>query len=973
MARKSIFLIFLVAGFILSAGVPVSGNKLLPAASSSHLSGNLPGDPCGSLRWADSVYAEMSRQERIGGLFWIDVPFTGKIPEVIEIAGTVQKYQPGGIIIREQGQRSGQVRELASCLQDYVSVPLIVAAAGTPGGAGFGGLPVCPGNMALAASGREDLLYLLGREMAAEYRAMHFNVHLPDFSLLPEKGCKPAGGGTGKGEYGLCRIPEKYQYAWIRGMQDGGIFVIRAPACGDEEKRSSLFFAGGEWLGPVDPAGSNGRDRSQNDEQAELALFAGRVKESEFLIHTSDIAVSVSMVEAAIEKGLMGLETIEIRLRTILEYKYRMGLASGPPAESGYYCEPPAVRHPEPGGTVECGDGPVKIQGSGTKLHGGQISGTTLTGRLLYESALTLLKNEAEIVPVKDLEKGRFACLLVGQADAFAARVTDYLRMPVLRIDGGTAAAADRVLSELAQYDRIIVAVSGSSLTEPGGLGEIADRLLQELKSRETVMVFFGPPSGPATLKLMESAGALLLAWEDNELVHDLAAQMVFGATGATGRLPVNFPQFPAGAGLDSEGGIRLKYTLPEEAGLDGNITLARVDSIVNTGLEAGAYPGCRVLVAKGGKIIVDRTYGHHTYSRRVAVEKDDIYDLASVTKISGPLPLYMKLAGEGRLDIDSPLSHYWDDWRNRLFRRSNKEDLVLRDLLTHQSGIVPYINYWEQTVRNGRYIRRWYRPEQSGGFTAEISDHFFLRDRFRGNVYRAIRRSELLPHGQYRYSCLPFIISPGVISRVDGRDYTTALYEDFYEPLGAALLRYNPLDHFPAHRIVPTEIDNSFRKRLVHGYVHDEAAAVLGGVSGNAGLFAAAGDLAKLLQMYLNGGEYGGRRYLPEEVLHEFTRVQFPENNNRRALGFDKPLLDNAYLSPERAYPCKGASPSSFGHSGFTGTFVWMDPEYDLLYIFLSNRVHPTRDNNLISTLNIRTEILQVFYDEFGRPGGGR
>jgi CubicO group peptidase (beta-lactamase class C family) len=213
--------------------------------------------------------------------------------------------------------------------------------------------------------------------------------------------------------------------------------------------------------------------------------------------------------------------------------------------------------------------------------------------------------------------------------------------------------------------------------------------------------------------------------------------------------------------------------------------------------------------------------------------------------------------------------------------------------------------------------------------------------------------------------------VSPAVIEEITGRPYTEALYEDFFRPLGATTLRYNPRSSFPAYRIVPTETDNFFRRELVHGYVHDEASAVLGGISGNAGLFSSAGDLAKLLQMYLNSGEYGGIRYLSKEVIDEFTSVQFPENNNRRGLGFDKPLIDNDLLPVHRRYPSEGASPSSFGHSGFTGTFVWMDPEYDLLYIFLSNRVHPTRDNNLISSLNIRTAILQVFYDELEKTRG--
>jgi CubicO group peptidase (beta-lactamase class C family) len=590
-----------------------------------------------------------------------------------------------------------------------------------------------------------------------------------------------------------------------------------------------------------------------------------------------------------------------------------------------------------------------------------------------YEASFTVLLNRNEKIPLADLDYGRFACLLIGDAETFASRINDYMEMPVFNLNPGSTEEIRHILSELNEYDRIITGITASALPLDDRNRPVVNELMHLLAEKESIVAFFGPPPFLGQWHGIENVDGLLLAYNDDELVQDLSAQLFFGAIGASGRLDMQAGDlFAQGAGIDTKGGLRLKYTVPEEAGLDSRIIYSRVDSIVETGITAGAFPGARVLVAVGGKVIMDKAYGYHTYDNRVKVEKSDIYDLASVTKITGPLPLYMKLADEGRLDLDRPLSYYWDDWKSRFFRRSNKEGLIIRDLLTHQSGITPYINYWPQTIRNGNYIRRWYRPEASQGYSLEISNHLYLRDNFRNRVYRTIRRSELLSHGEYRYSCLPFIVSPVVIEEIGGRQYTAALYDDFFKPLGASTLRYNPLSAFPAHRIVPTETDNYFRKTVVHGYVHDEASAVLGGISGNAGLFSSAGDLAKLLQMYLNQGEYGGKRYLSTEVINEFTRTQFPENNNRRGLGFDKPLIDNDLLPASRAYPTTGASPSSFGHSGFTGTFVWMDPEYDILYIFLSNRVHPTRDNNLISRLNIRTSVLQVFYDELGKNGGG-
>jgi CubicO group peptidase (beta-lactamase class C family) len=585
--------------------------------------------------------------------------------------------------------------------------------------------------------------------------------------------------------------------------------------------------------------------------------------------------------------------------------------------------------------------------------------------RQLYESSIVVLTNHNEVIPLKDLEQGKFAYVELGNTDIFTSRLRDYFEMPVIRPDTGSAAAFASGLPGLNDYDRIIVGISAVTLFEDCNFREVLGDLVSILSARESVIVFFGSPEQLSGWEGIDKVDGLLLAGNNNDLVQDLSAQVLFGGIGASGILTTGAGNlFPAGTGLFTLGGLRLKYTIPEEAGLESAMIEAKLDSIVYTGITAGAFPGCRVLVAIGGKVIVDRAYGYHTYSNRVLVDRNDLYDLASVTKISGPLPLYMKLVDEGRLDVDLPLSYYWDDWKSRMFRRSDKQNLILRDLLAHQAGVVPYINYWEQTIRQGHYRRRWYMPERRDGFSIELNSHLHLRDNFRDRVYRTIRRSDLLSPGEYRYSCLPFIVSPEVITRIDGRPYTEALYEDFFRPLGAVTLRYNPLHHFPSSRIIPTEIDNNFRRQLIHGYVHDEAAAVLGGISGNAGLFSSAGDLAKLLQMYLNGGEYGGRRYLSEDVLQEFSRVQFPRNNNRRGIGFDKPVLDNRDRPPHFAYPARGASDSSFGHSGFTGTFVWMDPEYDLLYIFLSNRVYPSRENNLISKMNIRTGILQIFYD---------
>jgi CubicO group peptidase (beta-lactamase class C family) len=290
--------------------------------------------------------------------------------------------------------------------------------------------------------------------------------------------------------------------------------------------------------------------------------------------------------------------------------------------------------------------------------------------------------------------------------------------------------------------------------------------------------------------------------------------------------------------------------------------------------------------MAVNGIVILRKSYGYHTYNKRQKVQNSDLYDLASVTKISGPLPLLMQLNGRGVLDLDRPFSDYWSDWKNRLFHCSNKDTLTLRQILAHQARLVPYLGFWRETKRDGRFKRHLYRLEASPDFPYQVDEHLYLKERFKKKIYRMIRRSDLLPDTEYRYSGLSFLVYPEMISQMTGTSYEELLYSEVYKPLGAARLVYNPLKKgFTKSDIPPTEVDLFYRESQVHGRVHDEAAAVFGGVSGNAGLFGNTNDLAKLMQMYLNKGSYGGQQIIPEPVMDEFTRVQFPKNENRRGL----------------------------------------------------------------------------------------
>ncbi|TDK42717.1 serine hydrolase domain-containing protein [Algoriphagus formosus] len=403
-----------------------------------------------------------------------------------------------------------------------------------------------------------------------------------------------------------------------------------------------------------------------------------------------------------------------------------------------------------------------------------------------------------------------------------------------------------------------------------------------------------------------------------------------------------------------------LIHARPSQFGMDEAFIKQKVDSIMQMGIDSLAFPGAQVLVAKNDTVIFHQAYGFHTYEQVQASALDDLYDLASVTKISGPLPALMKLVDEGKLDLDQPFSNYWKPWK----KRKDKRDLTLREILAHQAGLVPYIVFLQKVIKkNGKIKKRFVHDSPSNRFQGQVYDGFFINDRFERKMNRIINRSKVSTDKKYLYSGLSFLIFPSLIEQLTGTDYESYLEENFYKPIGCQTLVYNPREKNLEKAIVPTEVDSLFRKTLVKGWVHDENAALKAGVSGNAGLFGTADDLAKLMLFYQNYGNVNGKQLISEKTVREFTEVQFPENENRRGLGFDKPLLDNAALSLEEAYPSPLVSAESFGHSGFTGTFVWADPVHKLTFIFLSNRVYPTRDHRKLYSLGIREALQDVFY----------
>jgi CubicO group peptidase (beta-lactamase class C family) len=560
----------------------------------------------------------------------------------------------------------------------------------------------------------------------------------------------------------------------------------------------------------------------------------------------------------------------------------------------------------------------------------------------LGKASVKLVNNTDRLIPVKSLNDKKIASVnFNGNSDVFKKYLDRYTRITHFEMDYNASSDELAALwNELINYDLIICA-----LHEPK-----ADNLMTQesfkiflgwmSNSSKCVMVSFLPKKFSTSIPQFN----LISAPNDKAIFQQIIPQIIFGGIKLESNLKTD-PDFD---------GRRFAYSCPEAAGLS-SVKLSIIDSIASYAITARATPGCQVLVAKDNQVVFQKSYGFHTYDSLREVRDDDLYDLASITKVSGALPGLMKLYEEGKFDLDATLGTYIN-----YFRRGDKKDLTFREILAHQSGLKAWIPYWQTTIRkNGKFKWKTLRNTQSENFPYEIAENLYLHKSYKKKIYKQIRKTDL-GEKKYLYSGLTFYIFPEIIENITGQKYEEYIYSNFYDRLGATTLTYRPAEKFDIDRIVPTEYDSLFRKSQIHGKVHDEGAAMMEGISSNAGLFADANDLAKLFQMYCNYGEYGGYRYLKSETVQEFSRCQYPENDNRRALGFDRPMPE----PHENGNTAVSASQLSFGHTGFTGTFAWADPEYNLVYIFLSNRVYPTRNNTKLYDLNIRTNIQQVIYD---------
>ncbi|MXV16926.1 serine hydrolase domain-containing protein [Hufsiella ginkgonis] len=558
------------------------------------------------------------------------------------------------------------------------------------------------------------------------------------------------------------------------------------------------------------------------------------------------------------------------------------------------------------------------------------------------EQDAVVLNNESRFLPLTAIEDLKIASLDLGFA---YHAVFDSLLNKYARVDGFSASSylaagsLDPLVDDTKYYNTLVIQVPDAALTDQ----RVVNFIRETEKKKKLLIVLFGNGKGLTALETLSSP--VIWSPQFTPEAASCTAQAVFGGVAVTNVLKQAFGQkFREGAGF-STAKIRLKYTVPEEVGINA-ANLGKIDQVAAEAIREHAAPGAVVMVVKDGKVILNKAYGSHQYDKARAEKITDIFDLASVTKISATTMEVMHLVETGQLSLDSTLSKYIARTRG-----TNRQDIQVKEVMLHQAGFVSFIPFY-QNLKPGDFSR-----DSSAEFPTKAADNYFMRKNYYKEVmWPQMLNSRLETRGKYVYSDLSMYYMKEIVEGITNEPLDQYVLKNFYTPLGMQTAGFNPRNRFDRDRIVPTEDDTYFRKTLLVGYVHDQGAAMVGGVSGHAGLFASANDLAILYQMVLNKGTYGGRQYFKPETVDLFTAKQ--SGVSRRGYGFDR-------WDPEvsKHYPSEFASPQTFGHTGYTGTCVWIDPQYNLVYIFLSNRVNPQVTDKLLN-LSIRPRIQDVVYE---------
>jgi beta-glucosidase-like glycosyl hydrolase/CubicO group peptidase (beta-lactamase class C family) len=660
------------------------------------------------------------------------------------------------------------------------------------------------------------------------------------------------------------------------------------------------------------------------------SLIAG----NDMLCLPGDVPLAISKIKAAIDSGRLSWADIEKHCKKVLLAKYQYGLSRLQPINTN-------------------------------NLTNDLNSKVGFMRKLIAENALTVLKKtDAAFFPLIAKEKPVTADIVyvsigINSDNAFAKRMRSDYNAAVIYFDYKQDAAniTEIIASVKKQYKKVIIGIHAFSRTPANnfGISKNAVDLVTRLQQNTNAITFvFG---NPYAIKNWCDAKNLIACYEDDDIIQNTAIDLLQGRIPAKGKLPVTVcDRFKYGTGITFNA---LNPAKKYNGSIDAE-KLTVIDSIAADAIAKGATPGAVVLVAKDGKIAYYKTYGNFSYDNAEPVTKESIYDMASVTKICATTISVMKLYDEGKLDLKKKLGDYLP-W----VKGSNKENLTLENILLHQAGLVSYIPFYRETIdANGVPYPKYYSTKQTDSFSIRVAKDLYMRNDWRDTLYQRILQSPLGRANNYVYSDNDFIFLGKVVEAISGLSLDEYVKKEFYRPMGLTTSGFKAGEQFSANRIAPTEQEKYFRLQLLRGDVHDPGAAMFGGVAGHAGLFSNAYDLAVIMQMLLNGGTINGKRFLQKETIDLFTVYQ--SKISRRGYGFDKPEKDNA-IRPD-PYPCYTTSPGTFGHTGFTGTCVWADPTYDLVFVFLSNRVNPEGgDNRKLLSMNVRTNIQEAIYKAMG------
>ena len=931
-------------------------------------------------KWVDSIYNQMTFEEKIGQLFMVAAYSNKDSVHVNSIDKLILENKIGGLIFFQGGP--GRQANLTNRFQSKSKIPLFIGIDAEWGlSMRLDSTYKYPWNTTLGAIKDLKLIEEVGRNMAQETKRIgaHFN-----FAPVLDINTNPKNPIIGNRSFGEDKVNvTEHAIALMKGTQSQGIFCTgkHFPGHGDTALDSHyalpLVSFSKERIDKVElypykrmfdeglvsvmvahlnvpsleprenyPTSVSYKvvtDLLQNDLGFEGLIFTDALNMkaaskfmkpgdidleaflagNDILLFAENVPFAVQKITEAFKNGLITEDRIAKSVKKILHYKFKVGLNKFKPID--------------------------------TKNLANDLN-TTYKDALqyqLYEHATTVLKNKNNILPIKNLDQ-KIAYVKLGD-DTNSAFVTTLKKYTEVTEVSDTN--LDSLEVKLKEFNTVIVGYHKSDRAwKKHDFSETELAWLQDIAKKNTVILdAFAKPYSLSTIPNFEDFEGVVMSYQNSDFSQIVGAELLFGAIESQGKLPVSInEEFKDGYGLNTEKLNRLGFTAPENVGVSPRV-LSKIDELAKKAISGKMTPGIQVLVARRGKVIFQKSYGYQTYEPFVKVQNSDLYDVASLTKIVSTLPNVMQLFEQGKVNLDSKLGDMLPQ-----IKGSNKQDISFKDLLSHYAQLQPWIPFYKATLDAEKCpSNKYYSLNSKPGYTTQVSENLYLRNGYQDSIMKQIVDSKLLDKKEYKYSDFTFILLKEYLEKTSGKSLNVLSSENFYKSLGMNNTLYNPLQKFDASVIAPTEEDSYFRHTLVQGYVHDMAAAMQGGVAGHAGIFSNAMDIAKIMQMYIQKGSYGGVQYFKPTTFDIFNTCNFCSEGNRRGLGFDKPQLG------KEGPTCNCVSKSSFGHTGFTGTMAWADPETEIVYVFLSNRTYPDSNaSNKLSKENIREDIQKVIQE---------